>query len=827
MTTKTTTRGQHKVAHVMASLLLATTALGAGVIVATPAMAQDTRTYDIQAGPLADVLNQYARQAGVELAYHAELTGSASSPGLKGSYGFAEGLSRILAGTGITYRQTGPRAFTLEPAPTADAGTVQLGPVRVEGQNGQGGETTLGGNLRGPSADPVAQRLNPATTIGSKVPVRSRELAQSVTVTTQDQIQQQNLLTLDEAMRYAPGINVLSSDNQRFQYYARGYPISTFQVDGSPVFNNPNMSGTASTAAPTLAMYDRIEIIHGSDGLFNGFGGPGGTINLVRKHGQSEFSVSALADAGTYNNYGGQLDVGGPLNSAGTIRARVVGSYQDQDLTQDTTWKKDRLAYGTIEADLTPTTLLRVGADYSTTQERSNWSGSFVRADGSTLPRSLFFGSPWNRQKFYTTEAFAELEQKLSADWALHLSADYTYNKYQVVQAQCFGIVSASNTCSFGTTNKGGSEHNQSYDVNVSGPFSLFGGTHRITVGAFYLRADIPGLTMFGPSTNRLNMQTVNVFDVDFPKPTWSGTVADNVPTQEYQTRYGTYGNIRISLAKGLTLIGGGNVLWYKDTVSQVGFGISSGSSLDFKAKVTPYAGVIYDISKNYSVYASYTSIFEPSAFHDIDLHTLPPIQGKQYEAGVKAEYFDGRLNASVAVFQSDSTNRPLLDPNDPSGTSYIAAGRARSRGVEAMVSGEIAAGWTVQGGYTYNDAKYLDTSQDSYSSAFNMIAPKHLFKLWTNYQLPGQLRQWQIGAGVNASSKTWNACAACTAGRLTQDAYFTADARVSYQATQHVSVGLNLTNMFDRHYYSSFSNIGSVFWGDPRKLLATVRVTY
>jgi len=119
--------------------MLATATMTSVMVSSSPSYAQAARGYDIPAGTLADVLNAYARHAGIELAYPAELTTGRASGGLKGVFGPAEGLSRILAGTGISFRQTGPRGYTLEAAPTVSAGATQLGPVRVEGEEGGGG----------------------------------------------------------------------------------------------------------------------------------------------------------------------------------------------------------------------------------------------------------------------------------------------------------------------------------------------------------------------------------------------------------------------------------------------------------------------------------------------------------------------------------------------------------------------------------------------------------------------------------------------------------------------------------------------------------------
>lgn len=132
-------RSRGATGRIATSLWLASTAIGTSAIATAPAFAQDARSYAIGAGELTDVINQFARQSGVAITYNASLTGGIRSSGLNGRFGVVEGLSRILSGTGLTYRPTGSGGFTLEPAPRASADTVQLGTLRVEGASGQGG----------------------------------------------------------------------------------------------------------------------------------------------------------------------------------------------------------------------------------------------------------------------------------------------------------------------------------------------------------------------------------------------------------------------------------------------------------------------------------------------------------------------------------------------------------------------------------------------------------------------------------------------------------------------------------------------------------------
>lgn len=137
------------------ALLLTTTGLATVTLVApSPASAQSVRGYDIPAGSLADAINSFAEQSGAQILYDAALTKGRSSAGLQGQFGVAEGLSRLLSGSGVTFRQTGANIFTLESVPQVAEGTVQLGTLRVEGAGGaSAGRAGAGGESAAERAD--------------------------------------------------------------------------------------------------------------------------------------------------------------------------------------------------------------------------------------------------------------------------------------------------------------------------------------------------------------------------------------------------------------------------------------------------------------------------------------------------------------------------------------------------------------------------------------------------------------------------------------------------------------------------------------------------
>lgn len=773
---------------------------------AAPAPA--ARSYDIPAGPLQPALIRFSAEAGIYLAGSTDLASGKRSPGLKGRFSAQEGLTALLAGTGLQAVANEQGQYVLKEAPAA--GVATLPAIAVTGAE----------------IDPVVQRLNPQTSVASKIPLAQREIPQTVSVVTQQQIQEQNLQSLDEAMKRTPGVMVLQSDADRVQYYARGFPISSMVVDGLPVVMNSDMSSTAGTNAPSLAMYDRVEVLDGPAGLYGGFGSVGGVISLVRKRAPSEFSTQLSTTMGTRDNFAGQADIGGPLNDAGTLRGRFVASAQRKDLEPDSTWRKDQSYYGTLEADLAPGTLLRTGVSYSQRDSNVGWADKVPLYGDLTLAggRSDFFGAPWNHDRYANTNVFASLEHKLAQDWKVTLAGSFDHNTARVLSGETFGSVDkATNEATFGTTNTDYYENNQSYDLNLTGKYALLGRQHDLVIGANYSRMYNYGTSYYG-TDDLFNFQTVNIKDYSYAKPTWSGLPEHTSKGAVEQSQYGIYGNTRYHLTDALTAIVGARVSWwdtrYKQDATYNPFNNQS-SSDTYKKKVTPYAGLIADIDDAHSVYASYSTIFQPQALRTPSGELLKPMEGEQYEVGVKGSYLDGRLQTSAALYQVTQTNRAL--PTDDTSQYFEAAGKARSRGLDLRASGQITPGWTVTAGYTYNDSKLLDeASLDTSASAFSQIAPRHLFRVWSNYRLPGDLSRWEVGGGINATSKLYGGT---NDAKITQGGFYTADARLAYKIDEHMTVALNATNLFDRRYITPMTQ-GALF-GEGRRVALTLRANF
>lgn len=770
------------------------------------------KPFHIPAQSLPSALALFGRQASLQVSIPAALVEGKTSQAVDGTMVPAQSLEQILSGTGLTFQISG-RVVTLSKA----SSTIMLGPVRVGGTGDRGSPYPR---------DPYALAVNPPMTVGSKTPTSQREIPQSIVVITQNQIQEQSMKTLNDVMRYVPGVTVGQDDSERTTFYSRGFPISSWMIDGLPTTQN------LSSIAPNLAMYDRVEVLKGPDGFMNGFGSEGGAVNLVRKRAPDRLDIKAQAYAGTYDNFGGMLDIGGSLNKAKTVRARIVGNIQSQDLMWKSSWRQDKQIYGTIEWDITRTTSFRTGAGYSYTAQKAEWTGVpaySMPVNGRyaliNLPRSAYIGAPWNHDVYPSTTVFGEMDQKIGKEWMAKLSYNYLDTQDSILNGQISSRVdNTTGAASLGDTKWHQRDIQHSVDLFASGPIHLFNRAHQLALGYMFQHENYRGINYYCGSNDSPSgdtwCTTLGSIYSSFPEPSFDGPVSDETTIN---TQHSIYGNLKIVITKKLKVVGGARATWFNAEFvpSARNYWQDVPSHNKISGKVTPYAGIIYDFEKHHTLYASYTTIFNSQTARDYKGDILPPLEGEQYEMGVKGSYLGGKLNTGLALFQLTEKNRPINDPRYPVGSGYsLPQGKARSRGVEMTISGNISPNWDVYGGYTYNDVQYLDSSTNANGVVFSTIAPKHVVKLYTNYRLVGVMPRLTVGAGIYVSSGLH---AQDSSGYfMKQPTYETFDFRVSYKILDKLVMSMNITNAFDEHYFSSIE--AGAFYGDPRHILFTLR---
>lgn len=783
----------------LASAILAASLLallpGAAVQAAEATQAQTQRIdFHISTQSLVDAIELFSAQSGYQVIYDANQVAGIVSPEVQGQY-TAEQALRTLTGSSARLSQPNPNSFLIE-LPVDLGSGLQLDAVSISGK--APGSTTEGTGLYTTYSSSSSTRLN----------LTPRETPQALTVMTRQRLDDQRLSTLTDTLEATPGI-IVTRDGlgaESDSYYSRGFVIQNYEVDGVPTTTRMD------NYTQSMAMYDRVEIVRGASGLISGMGSPSATINLIRKRPTYEGQASITGSAGTWDRYGSGFDVSGPLTESGNVRGRLVADYKTEKAWVDRYKQDTQLLYGITEFDLSEDTLLTLGLSYLRTDVdsplRSGLPTRFSNGERSNLSRSINSAPTWSYNDHEQTSYFASVEQQLGNGWSGKLEYSHSENKFD----ELFGFV-------MGDLNPDGSGMSQlpvrfsgtprqdNLDLYVTGPFSLFEREHEL-IGGVTLSQFSQSVPEWGGWRYDYNAtpgaSIDNIFDWDGkqPKPPFT----ESGKSSQEENQYAAYLTTRLHLSDDLNLILGSRLIdWERKTEDRPYGAASSNTDRKETGVFIPYAGVVYDLNDTWSLYASYTKIFNPqgSWVQDAQFKPIDPMQGIGYELGIKGSHFDGKLNSSVAVFKLEQDNLAIWQHDNV----YEAKQDTTSKGIEMEINGELAEGWQASAGYAYT------LTTDNQDERINTVLPRHSLKTFTSYRLPGVLDKVTVGGGVNWQSKVGN-----DLHTFTQGSYAIANLMARYDINEHLEASVNLNNLFDREYYSMAGLYGT--YGAPRNVM-------
>lgn len=820
--------------------------LGLALGVSSGVQAQSSHV-NIPAQPLDKALTELGNQTGLQILYGPELVRGKKSSPVIGEMEPGEALNTLLQGAGLRYRIENNTVFL-----TNDAGgstALELGTTSIKGQ-GMGEMTENSGSY-----------TTGLTSIGSKTPTSLRQTPQSVSVVTQQLIQDQRMVDLTDAMKSTPGITVQNANERISNFYSRGFAIENIQIDGAaPMALGTTAGSFYSSKVYDLTEFDHVEVLRGASGLFGGTGDPGGIINLVRKRPLDTYQLKVDTSAGSWDNYRTQFDITGPMGFDGKLRGRLVAAYTNRDYFMDDRSTEKPTIYGVLEADLFPSTRLTIGGRTEESHENGSGAGLPRYSDGKDLglSRSTSLSQDWAYQNGRSQEAFAKIDHEFSDDWKVNLS--YTRTLDSGFQKRAFTIGAFNPVTGDGPKRYGSDAQYRSdqslWDVNLAGKFNLFDRQHEFLMGFDHqkITSQWQGSAQLGGAFG-----AVDVFD---PGSTpWANPLTDKGWLRDYhpnsQTQYGLYSTLRLQLADPLHLIVGARVQRYKfeqlyrELDTDTGnWDVASDISTREPTKVVPYGGIVYDLNDEWSTYVSYSEIFKPQ---QDKLQGPPPAKGamgstieamtgKTYETGIKGELWGGAVNTAFAVYYTERENQAVEDPNYELSSvifggncCYLSQGKVVSKGIDMEVSGELLPDWNLMAGYTYNNNR----NRSDNNAVFSSVTPKHLFKIWSTYRLPGAWHDLKVGGGVNLQSANYvsgQASVLDNTGAVVrnedydyrQAGYAVWNTMAEYRLDDNWTVAYNLNNVFDKTYYSTVGSSAAGNWyGEPRNHMLTLRGTF
>ena len=674
----------------------------------------------------------------------------------------------------------------------------------------------------------------PASSAATGIKLTQRETPQSLSVITSKQIEDQGLDSLQDVLKQTPGVFHSKMGNNvsgHSQFISRSQAIDSISVDGAPKFLYDGKAIRRGTNNLDSALYEQVVVVRGASGLSNGgMGEPGGTVALERKKPTAKPAVSVEAGVGSWNHYRFVLDANHPLNADNTLRGRaILVSDHGGDYLPNTS-RHNHTFYGILSYDITPQTHWRLGTEIHRFRNTGSSPFSYLTVAGdpeNNQPFKPFVASPrsnssakWAYGKENSAEIFTSVNHEFENGWTLNGNYSHTYGKSDAVAGMAGPfVIKPDYSAEFVAERDQAKYTDQDFSLSLDGDYPLWGRKHEFNAGISYqYNKETP--SYYKRNNYKRNKDGIvpdlRLFDGNFTKPAIP-YIRDGFA---HMKNFSVYGSTRFKLTDRLALIGGGRFVdWqYRYSSNRNNFADSRHKNKVF----IPYLGASYDLNDNLTAYTSYTTIFRPQVRNlDRNGKPLEPQRGKTYELGLKASWFEGRLNASAAAFinKRDHLAKEIYDRKNQQ-VYYESVDRTTTKGVELSVGGRLSDKWLINASYAYSKLK------NDAGNLVNPSYPAHLFKLFTAYDVTDRLN---LGANINWQSGTnaydeYQPFTAAGKEALTQRPYATLDLTAHYKIGKSTRIGLDFENVFNKRY-RPMPDIH--VYGTPRSLTATVKHTF
>lgn len=831
----------------LAAALMTTTLAGLDVHAARAATAQtiaapvqaSAQKFNIPAQKLGDALASFGAQSGWQVSVRADVIRNVTSPGVNGSLTPADALSRLLAGTGFTYRLSGGHTVTLVPA----SANITLGPVRVGGR-------VVHQDPTGPGVGYFAEN----TMAGTKTNTPITEIPNSIYVITKQQMVDQQPQNVMEALRYTPGVyaealgtaNSGAADNQNNAgggFLQRGFSSMQF-VDGLQ---------TNSESAGETSFLERVEVINGPASVMYGQTSPGGLIGMSLKKPTDVPLHQVSLGFGNWGRYEATLDISDKITKSGNLRYRIA-AIGDTQGTQTDYAKYHRVGVlPSLTWDIDSKTSLTLIGSYVYTPGDGTYSAGYP-AHGTLLPgeygriaRSTFLGEPnWNE----TAVKSAMFEYLFSHDFNKYIRFEQTFrwekSKRDSRTLSLSGGYDATHVertpmmQDIGNTTIG-------MDARFTGKIKTGPLSHTWVVGMDFRKYDA-SLGYEYDYTQGDNL--IDIYNPTYGSYTpcygYKSSCQDFGGTSSFNRfQQGVYFQDQIKY-KGLSIVLGGRNDWVSNTnyITTIN-GLSPSSGVNVTHSQKPYAnqsaftwraGLIYNFRFGLAPYFSYSTSFQPQTGFGVSGQTFSPLTGKQIEAGFKYKIPETDVLLTASAFHIDENHYLITDPNN---TEFSAdAGRVTSKGFEVSAHANITKNIHIVASYSYTDARYTKTNLTTtqiYTNGYTISrgadisqkgkyvqsVPRNMASIFVDYSLPSEaLKGFGVNGGVRYVGFTYNDAA--NSFKIPEYVLFDIGARYDFSQTfpalKGLQAQLSISNLTNKYYVTSCTT-NACYLGQGRRV--------
>ncbi|SEM90050.1 TonB-dependent siderophore receptor [Nitrosomonas marina] len=774
-------------------------------LLAGPVLAQST-TLNIPAQTLQDALYSLSSQTGIQLLFDAENMKNLQSRSVKGSMNPETALDRLLADTPYTYEASSANTYVIKAAPTEKPHLMPE--VKVTG-------------MIAPDS-PYSKRYNvPSATTATKTNTPIMETPMGIQVVPKSVLNDQQAITLEQSLNNISGVFPGLGFNGVETFNIRGFDTFDYYRNGVRF-----QSALTQTGNREIANLERIEVLKGPASILFGRIEPGGMINLVPKAPQANSYYSLQQQFGSYNLYRTTLDATGGLNQDDSLLYRLNFAYEDKGSFRQFVNNHHFFVAPVIQWRISNRTQITAEMEYKTGKFTPDYGFPAIGNRPANLPVNRNLGESFSKGSYDEITAGFHWSHALNDNWEIK----HRFYLQRTDEEDNAVIPSGLRTDNrildrFFAGFRNNDVETYTTNVDITGNFETFGIRHTVLMGGDYYNFKNSGLLI----------DNFNFPSIDILNPIHGGTAArDPLDDFLFATRedwFGLYFQDQIKLPYNVHILAGFRYDNARIEADNTFGGVTT--FLDSKQdRISPRVGVLWQPVPFVSFYGNYVENFgAPNLFATgINGQSLRAETAQQWEAGIKTEFFDGRLSATAAWFQLTKQNMAVGHP-DPQLAAQgfsVLTGEARNEGVELDINGELLPGWNVIANYAYIDSDITRANDATLGNRFPNV-PKHAGNIWSTYAFQNEsLRGLKIGGGVTLRGKR--------EGNLDNDFQMPGYAVFNLMTSYAIKLGkarltaqFNVNNLFDKEYFPSSGGFNRmrITVGTPRVFLGSIRIEY
>ncbi|MHC2882920.1 iron complex outermembrane receptor protein [Bradyrhizobium barranii subsp. barranii] len=521
------------------------------------------------------------------------------------------------------------------------------------------GASTGAETATGPVRGYVATRSG----TGTKTDTPLRETPQSITVVTADRIIDQGATTVQDALRYVPGVfaDAYGADSRGDYPRIRGQDPNIY-LDGTRVVNTWNFNEWR----PEPYTLERIEVLRGPSSVLYGDTSTAGLLNLVSKRPQAESANEIGVQYGSFNRKQVQLDSTGKLTKDGEWLYRFIGVFRDSNMQTDYV-KDDRIV---LAPSLTwrPTNNTRWTVLGTYQKDTTGSSTAFLPHEGTLYPGPngfipvLRFASEPGFDKYQTeTGAISSLFEHSFSD-GLKIRQNLRYAHVEGIYRSMWPdlnfvdpsdpnypfLDSNRRTMARSVWSRETVKDSLTSDSNAELKLHTGAVAHKVLFGADYREARERAQSGFATDPTPFDLYT----------PVYNGVTAPAMSPEPNlrQSQFGLYAQDQLRLGPWLAVLGLRHDYVTSDT---------QGSPVENYQATTGRAALMYELPFGLTPYVTYAQSFNPIFGAGICATVCAPQRGEMVELGFK--YNPTPRNAiNGAIFDITEKNRLASDPDNP-----------------------------------------------------------------------------------------------------------------------------------------------------------------